>query len=430
MTCRMPAGWQLVRLRHVATLNPTPSESLQDDDEVSFLPMEAIGEDGTLILDRLRPVGAVRAGYSYFANGDVAFAKVTPCFENGKGALMQGLVSGVGFGTTELTVLRPTPRLDARFLHYFLCSTAFRGPGAGAMTGAGGLKRVPDEFTRNTQLPLPPLLVQRRIANALDRETARIDALIEKKTRFIELLREKRQALITNALHGWERRPLKYVAEFITSGPRGWAEYLDDDGAALFVQSGDLNDALGVSFGTAARLHAPVGAESQRTALRSDDVIVCITGANTGRVAIARTPPKEAYINQHLCLIRVCKATVVPLFLALVLHSRLGREHFESRQYGLKEGLSLADVADTPIPVPSLARQTEIVRQIEEQATSIANVLVATDRSILLLRERRAALITAAVTGQIDLREPVPQPTSSPRRSREAAAHVEDPSRV
>ncbi len=200
---RVPEHWYVVRMRYAATLNPPVRRDLLDDpdQEVSFLPMEAIGEDGSLNLEQNRPVADVRNGYSYFEDGDVAFAKVTPCFENGKGALMRGLRCAAGFGTTELTVLRPNLAVaDARYINYIVQGSSFRAFGAGAMTGAGGLKRVPDEFTRNFPVLLPELGEQRVIASTLDRETARIDALIEKKTRFIELLREKRQALITHAV--------------------------------------------------------------------------------------------------------------------------------------------------------------------------------------------------------------------------------------
>jgi type I restriction enzyme S subunit len=198
----MRQAWKSVRLRFVADINPLPPqrENLPDETEVSFLAMESIGEDGRLRLDAVRPAGEVRSAYSFFQEGDVAFAKVTPCFENGKGALMSGLVGGIGFGTTELTVLRPRPGLDPRFLHYFVTSPSFRGPAASAMTGAGGLKRVPEEFTRNTVVLLPPQTTQSAIAAYLDGETARIDALIEKKTRFIGLLREKRQALVSRVV--------------------------------------------------------------------------------------------------------------------------------------------------------------------------------------------------------------------------------------
>lgn len=196
--------WPTTRLRYVADLNPAVRADLlgAPDTEVSFLPMEAIGEDGSLKLDRVRPVSEVRNGYSYFEDGDVAFAKVTPCFENGKGALMRNLVLGAGFGTSELTVLRPKGDTSSRFLNYVVQSQQFRQHGAGAMTGAGGLKRVPDEFTRDFKTPWPPRTEQERIADFLDEQTARIDALREHVRAHIERLREYRSSLISAAVTG------------------------------------------------------------------------------------------------------------------------------------------------------------------------------------------------------------------------------------
>ena len=105
----VPQHWEVKRLRFATELNPSKSEVSHLDREtaVSFLPMEAVGDDGTLNLEKEKPIGEVESGYTYFRNGDVTVAKITPCFENGKGALMSGLVNGIGFGTTELIVARP-----------------------------------------------------------------------------------------------------------------------------------------------------------------------------------------------------------------------------------------------------------------------------------------------------------------------------------
>lgn len=199
-------NWPTTRLRYVADLNPgIRADLLQAPDvEVSFLPMDAIGEDGTLDLSRNRAVAEVRNGYSYFEEGDVAFAKVTPCFENGKGALMRGLELGAGFGTTEITVLRPKEGTEPRFLKYVLRSEQFRQNGVGAMTGAGGLKRVPDDFTRDFKTPWPTPDEQERIANFLDEQTARIDALIAEKERLAGSLIGLRQQAVDYAILGSE----------------------------------------------------------------------------------------------------------------------------------------------------------------------------------------------------------------------------------
>jgi type I restriction enzyme, S subunit len=198
----VPEHWGIQRLRYAVTLNPAIQVGLRDSQMVTFLPMEAIGEEGSIDTQRSKQVGEVKAGYSYFENGDVAFAKVTPCFENGKGAVMQGLIDGVGFGTTELTVLRPKSKVLAKFLDLLVRSHNFRAFGEGAMTGAGGLKRVPDEFTRNFVIALPCVDEQSKILSAVVEIVDRIDGLMLKSERSIELLKERRSALITAAVTG------------------------------------------------------------------------------------------------------------------------------------------------------------------------------------------------------------------------------------
>ena len=133
----VPEHWEVKRSRFCADVNPQSFRSLHPDSEASFVPMEAVGEYGGLNLDQTRYVFEVNSGYTEFKDGDVVVAKITPCFENGKGALATGLLNGIGFGTTELHVLRPFENLDVRFLFYFSISQVFRNMGAGEMYGAG-----------------------------------------------------------------------------------------------------------------------------------------------------------------------------------------------------------------------------------------------------------------------------------------------------
>jgi type I restriction enzyme S subunit len=210
----LPAHWSVKRLRFVARLNPSKRQALAypPETEFSFLPMEAVGEKGEFSLEHTRPVNEVANGYTFFADGDVLFAKVTPCFENGKGALVRGLVRGMGFGTTELTVIRALDATDADFLWWLTVSKVFRGPAQAEMVGAGGLKRVPDEFVADFPVPRPPKVERDAIVAFLFRETAKIDALAAlsagalgsspSKGTLLALLEERRSALISAAVTG------------------------------------------------------------------------------------------------------------------------------------------------------------------------------------------------------------------------------------
>jgi restriction endonuclease S subunit len=164
--------------------------------------MERIGEDGTLSLEEKRPIEEVRQGYTYFRDEDVIVAKITPCFENGKIALCCNLVGGIGFGTTELHVLRTRGCVLPSFIAYITRIVEFRSIGTSTMYGAAGQQRVPENFVANFQIPFPPPPEQRAIAAFLDQETAKLDTLIAKVQQGIALLREYRTALISAAVTG------------------------------------------------------------------------------------------------------------------------------------------------------------------------------------------------------------------------------------
>lgn len=197
----VPEHWGITRLRFCLKLNPSKQEisHLPQDTKLSFIPMNAVGEEGTLDLSNTREIEEVESGYSFFRENDVAIAKITPCFENGKGCIFKNLVGGYGFGTTELTVMRPELVIPS-FLFYHTVSHLFRTTGTGLMQGSAGQKRVPDDFIRNYPIGLPSIQEQKIITSYLDKATARIDALIGKKEKMIELLQEKRIALITHAV--------------------------------------------------------------------------------------------------------------------------------------------------------------------------------------------------------------------------------------
>ena len=141
----VPEHWEVKRIRFVANLNPAKLDiaNIKHDVIVSFIPMEAIGDDGSINLEKEKPIGELESGYTYFRDGDVAIAKITPCYENGKGALMRGLKNGIGFGTTELIVARPkSAKITSSFLNYIFISPDFRSLGESRMYGAGGQKRA------------------------------------------------------------------------------------------------------------------------------------------------------------------------------------------------------------------------------------------------------------------------------------------------
>lgn len=200
----IPEHWHLKRLKFTAQVNPSTKEflQLQEDTEVSFVPMGSIGEFGGLNLAETTTLEKSPGSYTHFKNGDVLVAKITPCFENGKGAVAENLVKSLGIGTTEVHVLRTGPKLNNKFLFYLTISHVFRQSGEASMYGAGGQKRVPPDFVRDFKIPLPPDFEQIEIVSFLEKRLAEIDLLIRKVKEGSERLSEYKSSLIHAAVTG------------------------------------------------------------------------------------------------------------------------------------------------------------------------------------------------------------------------------------
>lgn len=168
----MKEGWESKPLVDVCHIKPPKAEArkrLSNDDLVSFVPMGDLGIDQKILVPtQARTLSEVAGSYTYFADGDVLLAKITPCFENGKIGIAENLANGVGFGSSEYIVFRPTPSVDKEWLYYFLSRQSFRDEGAECMSGAVGHKRVSKEFIESYLVPIPPLPEQHRIVTILD----------------------------------------------------------------------------------------------------------------------------------------------------------------------------------------------------------------------------------------------------------------------
>lgn len=427
----VPSHWTPTRLRFLTQLNPSKIEvgEIDPKTEVSFVPMEAVGERGELSLGQTRPLGAVLTGYTYFREGDVSIAKITPCFENGKGAIMRGLLGGVGFGTTEFIVARARPdAITPPFLDWLFRSTAFRSRGEAAMYGAGGQKRVPDNFVRDFISPGAPIDEQAAIATFLDRETAKIDALIEEQCRLIVLLKEKQQAIISNAVTKgldphvpladsgiewlgevpahWKVMALRRLTDPARPITYGIVQPGESDPQGRFMVRGQDYSRGWVSGEDIFRVSDAVEVPYRRARLQTGDVVITIVGAGTGNTAVV--PPFLAGAN-----ITQTTARVAPLsnlirgdYLATLMASRLGAVQVALYQKGAAQpGLNLEHLAAFRFPMPPQCEQTEILERISPVLRQMQELTRSAGQAMTLLKERRAALISAAVTGRIDVRE-------------------------
>ena len=199
------SSWENGILMDFCKINPKKINTKEFDDDmiVSFIPMPCVSDIwGKIIKKELRKLGEVKKGYTNFCEGDVLFAKITPCMENGKSAIVDKLENDIGFGSTEFYVLRcDENKLNNKYLHYFVRQKTFRDEAKGEMTGAVGQQRVPKTFLENYKMKLPTIEEQQEIVNILDKLLAKYNKIknLEQQLEKIELLKK---AILAKAFRG------------------------------------------------------------------------------------------------------------------------------------------------------------------------------------------------------------------------------------
>ena len=191
--------WRQVHISSIAKVNPPKPKVLYDDFPVSFIGMADVSEDARITNTETRSYRDVSNGFTGFRDGDVIVAKITPCLENGKGALAAGLKNGVGFGSTEFHILRADlTRVTPSYLFYHTVTHDFRGRAEMNMVGSAGQKRVPADFIRAYQIPLPSLDEQARIVDALHTCDVEIDMFQQR----VERIGVQKKGLMQRLLTG------------------------------------------------------------------------------------------------------------------------------------------------------------------------------------------------------------------------------------
>lgn len=202
----LPEGWAAVALQGTCEVNPgKPSaDALPAAAPVTFVPMPAVdAESGTIASPTQKQFADARRGsYTPFAEGDVLIAKITPCMENGKAAVAKGLSNGLGFGSTEFHVLRPTGAVYAEYVFHFVRQESFREEAKRHMSGNVGQQRVPADFIKDAEIPLPPLSEQKRIVAKVEELVGRVNAARARLAKLAAILKRFCQSVHAAACSG------------------------------------------------------------------------------------------------------------------------------------------------------------------------------------------------------------------------------------
>lgn len=429
----LPTGWEVTKIADVFAVNPGHAGvDVADDDDVSFVPMPEIEQEtGKLNATTLRPYGEVKKGYTKFVEGDVLFAKITPCMENGKIAIASGLVNGLGCGTTEVFVFREKGAGLAKYLFYYLVQKSFRRYAKSKFNGAVGHLRVPSSIFEEQTFPLPPLAEQKRIVAHLDGAMQKLEASQERLEKLPMLLKKFRQAVLVAAVSG--KLTEAWRDENSVSESSAWKEVtlaalLDGKPRNGYSpQSVDFETpvkSLMLSATTTGRFRGEyfkyidqsIPHESHLW-LQPDDILVQRANSlDYVGVSAMYEGPMNTFIYPDLMMKCRANETVLPRFLHYVLSSEPVRRHFRENATGTAGNMPKINqqtVMSAPVLLPELEEQREIVRQVNHYFALADQLEARFEQAAVMVEQLPQALLAKAFSGQLVPQDPNDEPAST-----------------
>ena len=353
----------MARLGDVCIINPKVPP-IDDSMLVSFVPMQRVGKEGEFDPSEQRTYADVKKGFTYFADADVLFAKITPCMENGKGAIACGMENGIGFGSTEFHVLRPNKKMMmGEWLYYLTVCPTFRKEAERNMTGSAGQKRVPNSFLENYHVNIPVLSEQHQQVQVLNnifallslrkQQLAKLDELV--KSRFVEMFGDYD---LSHTRSDW--KTIFEIGKVVggATPKTNIEEYWD--GEYRWITPAELNADSGCIYDSVRKL-TKAGVDSCSLQEMPIGTVILSSRAPIGKVAIAGN---TFYCNQGFKNI-ICGNDVLPRYLYTVL--LLNTDYLNSLGRGatFKE-ISKSIVENIKIPVPTMALQEQFAAFVAE----------------------------------------------------------------
>jgi type I restriction enzyme S subunit len=450
MGAELPQGWLNVPLAQIAGINPRHPKGLADTLPVTFVPMAGLSESKpTFTFTEERPLGAVRKGFTHFAEGDVLFAKITPCTENGKGAVARGLRNQLGCGTTELHVVRPLADISPDYVYRFLAQPGIRRKAKDAFTGTAGQARVPTAFIQELEFPLAPLAEQRRIVAKLEMLLGKVDACKERLAKLSVLLKRFRQAVLAAACSGrltadWREDappnsllPLEppnpgdmINVEEIVDVPGSWRwiplQAVCDPGRSICygviklgaetpngipcLRTSDVKP-LAIDTTNVKRIAVAISDEYRRTLLRGGELLVNVRGT-LGGVAVVPPAIRGCNVSREVAVVPV--QGVLPRFVAFWIASVPCQNWLTGVAKGVAyTGINIADLKVLPVAIPSLAEQSEIVRRVDALFAVADQVQARFERARQQAEKLTPALLARAFRGELVPQDPNDEPASA-----------------
>jgi type I restriction enzyme S subunit len=392
LTTNLPDGWTLTPLGELCDINPPKPRNFQreDDDATSFIPMEAVDETtGAVVAAQIRPYRSVARGYTYFQNGDIILAKITPCMQNGKAAIVSNLRDGVGFGSTEFHVLRPKTGVDARWIYYLVRSAEFRRKAEDNFEGSAGQRRVPENFLRELCVPFPKdESSSTHLLDALEPQLARLQQMRQAAVRQIDASSAITQSFsrlvfpfsgLNDLPEGWTIMPLRALRESIEYGLSRAAT--SNQIGPKFLRITDIQE--GEVNWESVPFCACTEAESAARKLDDGDIIFARTGATTGKSYLIKDPPNAVFAS-YLIRVKCNKNRVLPEYLYTFFQSPIYRNIIGKKaRGGAQAGFNATMLDNLSIPLPRTHDdQEKIADEFRERASQARRVKRACERQL------------------------------------------------
>ena len=418
--------WLSLKLKYVASINDeTLSEDTDPGLEIKYIDIGNVNASGNIDTPvTYRFENAPSRARRIVQSGDViistvrTYLKAIAPIENA----VENLIVSTGFA-----VVRPQPnRLNANFCKYLLRENSFIKEVVKRSVGVS-YPAINSSELGNIEIQVPPVQNQRNIATYLDRETDHIDQLIAAKEKLLALLEEKRKAMITRAVtrgldpnvkmknsgvewlgevpKHWEVTRIKFITTKIGSGvtPRGGGQVYQKKGIP-FLRSQNIHF-NGLQLEDVVYIPEEIHESMSNSKVEQGDVLLNITGASIGRCYFYEGQFGEMNVNQHVCILRP-NTSIKTKFLYLYISSEVGQHQITLNQTGGgREGLNFESLKAFFITLPLIQEQRLIIDFVEIETAKFQKLKKAAERTIELLKERRSAMISAAVTGQIEIPE-------------------------
>lgn len=417
----IPDNWEWTTISNIFIINP--KVIAEDDQNAAFIPMEKIeaGYSSNYTFE-VRKWGEIKKSFTNFADGDVAFAKITPCFQNRKSVIFQGLPNGVGAGTTELKVLRPIGNtIDRRYLLFFLKSQYFIKEAK--FKGTANQQRIVVGYLENKYFPLPPLAEQHRIVQRIEEilpfvkeygeayeEASKMDAELPDKLKksilqeaimgklgtqdpndepasvLIEKIRDEKKRLVKEGVlkkkdleeipveeeeepfkipESWKWCKLGTIASLL-----GGFAFKSHEYTSIGSRVIRISDITEDGFVEKNVVRYPYNAKLHSYVIQGGDILMAMTGGTVGKSLYVKALPEEKMLlNQRVANIRTI--LIITDYIDYVIKSQHIQSIITDAKNSTNDNISMADIYNFPIPLPPLAEQKRIVAKIEQLFSEI-----------------------------------------------------------